>query len=690
MVAIIKKNFRLQNARDFLENLKSHPRALPSGTKAPLHESLTLSVVPNSSATDATATYTWNWKISNTVASADRTQNSVALKKDSVLGLKQSIGTHVTDRNHYLFIGKTTPWTEASQSSPSTVNPVPDLSPAPANDTLEEERRVWDEMLGLKKITDFYTSLVIPRSDWDGTKKTIYRVYDDRNVNLYGPPSVDEIEDAELVRGSTSYKLGNFYALNSEFDLFVCLQTGSDVSGLPTASQEEPRRTQSPSALIDYTAIDGYVWKYITTIRPSDASRFATDHWIPVRTLSAQEIKESDLEELNGGIPDPQAVVQKTAVPGGVVSFIVENLAEQGNNSYVTTHKGVLTGLVSAATGSAAKANLNSEGAGSPDPSDTNQIYQNMHMYITSGPGAGNVYTITDYTINGASRQITLQAGETWDSSMVAPGATTIKYEILPQITITTNGTTQAKLKPVVSNGKISSVKVVSPGANATYTKVVVHPTSGKSSSGTTAVIRAVLSPLQGLGADPEKDLGAFFVMLGAKLNHYENSTGSVVDFPVSNDYRQIGIIRDVLDKDGNLATENTYSACSALQISGITNGPFTVDERIKQTYTGSDGLQKTAYARLLDITPISPGSTIYVLTYIQTPETGFTPFKHDSIETYSVLSDRGSNEVSATINGLIVPEVKKFSGEILYLENRRAILRAERQSEDIKAIIEF
>lgn len=690
MVAIIKKNFRLQNARDFLENLKAHPRSLPSGIKAPLHENTALTVIPSASG-DATATYTWSWKISNTVDAGARQTNNSELKKDSLLGLKQSIGAHVVDRNHYLFIGKTTPWEDTQGTG--VLDPIAELSPPTANDTIEEERRVWEDMLGLKKITEFYASLVIPRSDWDGTKRTIYRVYDDKSPTLYGPPSQDELSAAVLTRGNTAYVLGNFYALNSEFDLFVCLQAGADAAGLPTPSQEEPRRTQSPSTLIDYSAIDGYIWKYITTIKSSDVNRFVTDHWIPIRTLTKQELKESEVEENDGGIPDPQAIVQMDAKPGSVVSFIVDNKSAQVN-SYTTTHTGVLSDLapftqVGGVT-TFAKAQLNALSGTDPNPSSVNGTYNNMHLYITSGPGAGKVYLISEYSVSGTSREITLAAGQTWDSAMLAVGAGPIKYDILPRITVESNGTEPVKLKPVVSNGKISEVKVVDSGRNATYVKVTVDPTSGKNASAVAASVRAVLGPSLGLGADPEKDLGAYFVMLGAKLNHSENAVPSdyVFDLPVNNDYRQIGIIRDVLDKDENLATRNTYSACSALEISIVGGAtPFVVDETIEQEY--QDGsTTKRAYAKILDITPGSTGGT-HILTYIQTPETGYTQFKHDnSGTTYTIRST--STSAQATINRLIVPEIKKHSGEILYLENRRAILRAEKQTEDIKAIIEF
>lgn len=701
MVAIIKKNFRLQNARDFIDNLKSHPRASLNGDPAPLEKVGSGLSVSVDSDTLATATYSWTYTISNTVE--DKTSNSPELKKDSILGLKEKIGAHVTDRNHYLFIGKTTPWTEADDASEMPLNPQAELSPAPAKDTHEEERRVWDEMLGLKKITGLNASLVIPRSDWDGTGKTIYRVYDDRNPNLYAPANLDEKLAANLSRtvlgNPVVLKLGNFYALNSEYDLFVCIQTGVDSSGYPTPSTEEPRRTQSPRELIDYTEIDGYIWKYITTIKSSDVNKFLTDHWIPIRTLSAQEIKESQIEAAAGGIPDAQAIVQDAAVTDGsgiVLSCVVENLTEQ-TNSYTKTHKGVLSALGTNAYGVSTATIAPRIVAGIPGipPSGVSGAYINMHLHITSPASlVGEVYVIESYTPSVGYGSINLTPGAQWSDQLqsASTAGVSVEYEILPIITTVSNGTVPVKLRPIVSNGRISGVKVVNSGKNATFVDVIVHPTSGKTSGEPVAKIRAVLSPTNGLGADPEKDLGAFFAMLTAKLDYNESSGDNEADFPLSNDYRQIGIIRDVLNKDGNLATKNTYNASKAIEIENITGASslFEVDEVVKQTYTQS-GVVKTAKARVIDISD-ADASGKRTITYVQTPETGYTPFYyHESDTTYSISSDRpGSSQTNATVTRLIDPEIKKFAGEILYLENRRAILRAQEQTEDIKLIVEF
>jgi hypothetical protein len=40
--------------------------------------------------------------------------------------------------------------------------------------------------------------------------------------------------------------------------------------------------------------------------------------------------------------------------------------------------------------------------------------------------------------------------------------------------------------------------------------------------------------------------------------------------------------------------------------------------------------------------------------------------------------------------NGLATPEVKKYSGDIIYVDNRPSITRSSNQKEDIKVILQF
>ena len=643
MTAIIKKNFRLQNARDFLDNFINHPRlGLGLVDSSDLNQPISLEdnltdVSADSDTLIGSAKYPFSWRLSNSSIVSDVAK----LRKDAILGLQKNIGAHVIDRNHYLFVGKTTPWKLENGS----VDVLAELSPPIATDSLENERRIWDEMLGLKKINNLSASLVIPRIDWDSSGKTVYAQYDDTK-ELYLEPT----DERKITLAAQNLRAGTFYVLTDQYDLFVCIENGNN-----SPSTQKPTRTNDPTNLIE--TIDGYVWKFITTIKSGDAVKFLTDSWIPIRTLVEDDGSQ-------------QWDVQQSATPGSVLSFVVDNPGENYNN----VHLGKFADAPSTDSG-VGVVTLTTITGGEP-LQGTNNAYANAHLYIKDGDFAGDVYKINSY--DSFSKKITLDS--TWQSGRVPLVDT--QYEILPIITVESNGTVSAKLKPVVAEGEIKRVIVTQAGENATFVKVTVADnTAGGGGGQAKAKIRAVISSGLGLGKDPEKDLNAFFVMMNARLQYNEGDG----DFPISNDYRQLGIIRDVLDPNGQLAAADTLSAVKSMIVTlSDENKQVLPDQLITQTQ--SDGSVATAVAiEILDDPALGAPVLSRKISYIQTPETGYVPFSISS--TLSVTDSAGTVGLITTLNR---EEVKKFSGEILYVENRRPILRAQDQLEDIKAIIEF
>ena len=49
-----------------------------------------------------------------------------------------------------------------------------------------------------------------------------------------------------------------------------------------------------------------------------------------------------------------------------------------------------------------------------------------------------------------------------------------------------------------------------------------------------------------------------------------------------------------------------------------------------------------------------------------------------------------GAGGASANTNGVVGGDFEKFSGDVLYIENRSPVTRADDQIEDVKLIIEF
>lgn len=556
MTAIIKNKFRLQNARDFLENF-------------------------NSSAHDA-------------------------------------------ERNHYLFIGKPTPWGTGSQ--------LEELSPPAPADAYFSEARIWEDMIALKKIDSASTSLVIRRSDWDESLNTVYAIYDDQDSQLHNQPTQTRISQFSPATA------GTFYVMNDLHDIFVCLENGNN-----SISTEKPVKPNNSTDLVDYRGIDGYVWKYVATVSSPDSTRFLTDNWVPVETLTAS----------NG---TTQYDAQIAAISGEVLSVVVES----GGSNYTKTYTGTVTTL------------SNSGGKGyailsTGSPSGEDDYYNNGQIHITSGDGITEIYTIEDYV--GGTKQVILT--EEW-SGNVSSGDS---CQILPRLTVTTNGS-EIRLRPVVDeSGAITKIIPLSRGTGSTYANVVVEDSLG----GTGASLRVILSDLDGLGSDPEKDLNAIYIMLNVKLQ-YDELGG---DFLKNNDYRQLGIIRDVRSFGGSLATDSTLIATKKLSLTNVSNSSSLLPDEIFQVDSTTKGIaleyNKTSGEGVLPETG--------TLTFIQTPVSGYATFSDGDI--ISGTQSSFSAELT-TPNSVIAEEIQRGAGHIIYIENRRAVVRSQDQIEDIKAIIEF
>lgn len=651
MTAIIKNNFRLQNARDFLENFVSHPRTTPLTQNSSVGEKPEKNLVINtegnfSTETPGVATLTFKWDFNRLSSST----NSLIIRQEAIEALESQFGAHVEDRNHYLFVGKPTPWGTGSQ--------VDELYPKDPNDTLEEEARVWDEMLGLKKIEEIFASLVVPRRDWDTSKRTVYAVYDDRDPNLYNQPTKARSD----FEGSKSQFAGSFYVMTDAFDVFICLENGG---GVP--STQKPVRPNTPTDLVALS--DGYVWKYITTIKQSDVVRFLTDSWMPIKTLKTDDMSF-------------QWDVQQNAVGGTVLSFHVPS-SQQGSG-YVYTHTGRITfpsagptvvdnGVVKAT------AKLNALDGSSPNPTGVDDAYVSWDLHVTSGDDQGAIYNIQSY--NKDTKVVVLNRDWNRSEDGTPKVVENTTYDILPKLVITTNGDANYPVtgKPVVKNGSVVAVNVVESGKNATWATASILAYSGS----TAPAVRPILSSTKGLGKDPEKDLGAYFVMLSSKLSYKMGETDTTLDFPINNDYRQIGIIRNVKNADGSLATEKTRIATKRMLVYNVTQPgsetpTFHEDEQIEATINS-----KTVKAQIIDSVVLENNRAS--ITFIQNPSTGYGSFEGANVKIKGVTSD-----TEADIVEIFDEEIKRFEGEILYLENRRPVLREKDMVEDIKTIIEF
>lgn len=224
-------------------------------------------------------------------------------------------------------------------------------------------------------------------------------------------------------------------------------------------------------------------------------------------------------------------------------------------------------------------------------------------------------------------------------------------YATAPAVTITGDGTGATANSTITAN-VVTSVTITNAGTG--YTRATVSFASGA------AAATAIISPKGGHGSDAVEELGGKFIMLNVRLDGTESNT-----FSTANEFRQVGIIRDpYLYGTTTRAVASSFRQSFKYQLSSI-SGTFTVDETIT---SGSNT------ASLIEFTTPDLFTTLPV----------HLPFAN----TASVAG--GTSGATGTIAAITTPGLQPYSGDIIYVENRVPISRADDQIEDVKLVVQF
>jgi hypothetical protein len=496
-------------------------------------------------------------------------------------------GVGNTDNSYYSFIGLPNP--EDYQTNWDTDPPTP-------KDSFDEEMGYWDSMIALKKVNNADIRQVVTKRVWkSGTKYDMYR-------HDYSRSNTSSISKA------TNLYNASYYVINEDYRVYMCLQNGTSPDypngqislDQPTFTDLEPRAAG--------TSNDGYIWKYLYTIKPNEIIKFETSDFIPV----PQEWETS---------PD-NAPVRENAIEGSI-----------------------------------------------------------------------KIVTITNAGIN--------------------VGAISTSYTRVP-INGDGNG---AEATVVVNNDlKIDSVTISSQGSGYTYGTLDLAA-GGVPVASTEPEFNVIIPPSGGHGADIYRELGAYNVLLYSRL---ENDTENP-DFITGNQFSRIGVVENPLAPNSIIPlTLDKASALSALRLTGIgySSATFSADSQFVQTI----GTGLTAVGRV-----VSYDQTTGVLKYWQ-DRVGFNtvgaaltnaPYGYEQLEFTSSPSSGGSIVITPTTgsnlqidssfsgfstsinnrtynlgqdftNGISSPEVKRYSGNIIYVDNRPSVNRSVNQKEDIKVILQF
>jgi len=405
--------------------------------------------------------------------------------------------------NIYLAIGKKEPWAGASPGEYNETNPSDVAVPIPSDTTISPFLH-HDDFIALKKIPKSTVSHVIARYDW--TSGTIYRAYDHLR---------DDILDN--VNPATSVDEGAFYVFTETFRVYKCLSNNGN-----TASTVEPTGTSVNS----FDTSDGYRWKFMFEVQQADVLKFVTSDWIPVNSPanSSTQLEQKQVEDnaIDGSL-------EQIDVSAGGTGYIKDDGNAQTGSSTNT--------IVLAATASA-----------------DNDTYNLMKVYISSGNGAGELKTISDYV--GATRTATLTTNWT-----TIPQTDSV-YQVRPAVEITSSTGSGAEARvSSITGGVIEKVSVLVKGTG--YRNATATVTSG---GGTNATLIPRIGPVGGHGKNAVSELGGVFVMMNTRLIGVDGG-----DFPVNDDFRKVHLLINPKEASSGkpAATSSTYTASEIEDDSG-------------------------------------------------------------------------------------------------------------------------
>lgn len=223
----------------------------------------------------------------------------------------------------------------------------------------------------------------------------------------------------------------------------------------------------------------------------------------------------------------------------------------------------------------------------------------------------------------------------------------------------------------VVASSAISYVNITAAGTGYKRASIDIANISGIG-SGSGGVAKPIISPLIGHGADPIQELGGNYVIVNSRLEFGEGSG----DFPTDNDFRRIGLLQDPFNAGTTtVSTSPTLAAYNKMTLSSVVG--LSVDDIILNANSDGSGV---AVSRVISIT----GNVVSHIPQANS-EGGYVNFV-SSNTVYVGGTTIGT--ISAVDSSF--PEVEKYSGQVMYVENRGAVTRAADQIEDIKLIIEM
>jgi len=425
------------------------------------------------------------------------------------------------------------------------------------------------------------------------------------------------------------YAANTFYVRNGRDQVFKCLYNNfrANSTSEPTIDIDG-QLPENPFILTG----DGYKWKYLYTIPAGLKQRFFTNRWMPVSN---------------------DAVVVEAATAGRI--DIIKVL--WGGSGYLNGGNSNIAAIVRVTNTDGQGANLLA--------TVSNGIITNVTIL-----NGGNNYTVGEISFNNAAEQLgATTLGGTVNVSSTAVSANlsnTANQSFIGNVYVNDIVTINSESRNVVTVTNSSHFTVNTAFTNPANSQIMTIARSN-------AVFDISIPPAGGHGFNPQEELGTHSIMISVEFDDTENDTIPMSDSTNTFDFNQVGILINPLIANGAYTANLTnYRVSTRIEVPDPGISQFQDDETV---YVGSSIDTATAIA---NVAHWEVGDNYLYINNITGTFLGAQIIK-------------GANSgASVPILSISNSQIKLFTGELLYMENRTNVIRKVNQIDQVKVVLSF
>jgi len=512
--------------------------------------------------------------------------------------------------NVYVMVGRSTEW--ANSLNPSILD---DLEIEEPYDTTNYKFKALKDGIILKRITGNDVQPVVPRVDWEPDQ--VYFAYN-QTANLFVKTVETQISNGTINANSSTVIANGFFFINSNPVV---------VSGDFIRIDEEIKEVVTVNTIGDFLTVNS---SFASTYTDQNIFKLQFSDLQYSNKFYVRNNEDQVFKCLFNNNDASSTIMPEISIDGQLPENPFVETADGYKWKYLYT---IPSGL-------------------------KNKFFSEKYMPVIRD----NI--VFDNAVNGRIDIVKILDG----GSGYYDGSTVNNYSV---VEVTGDGR-NANFSVDVLNGTIVEVNILDGGRDYTEAAVTINDPL-QQFIGVDATLEAVISPQYGHGADVVREIGASNQMIS--VDFQDDVEGN---YPVTSDgtddFRQIGIIKDPKLANGSFATASIYPMTTKI----FTSDPpinYSHDEFV---YVGSDFDTAVFTARVVHFDDNQN------LLYVNNLRGNVNAILTETIY------QKDSPSVFAKVFAVERPDINILTGEMLYVKNRNKIVRSLDQTETVKIVVEF